>query len=86
MLEEAIHYHLFRDKGWFLKQASFFTVLSDLWFERNNMIFRGIERLREEAWDLVWFHVSLWTAVSIVLFVITRLLKFHSSFCNYLLD
>lgn len=32
-----------------LSQASFFAILSGIWIERNNIIFKGVERWSEEV-------------------------------------
>lgn len=61
-----------RDKGRFLWQSCFFATLWGIWLERNNRMFRGVERSLESVWNLIRFNMSLGGSVFV-----------FKSFCNY---
>lgn len=40
------------------------AILWVVWGQRNNKVFRGVERDTCEIWSLVRYHVSLWASIS----------------------
>lgn len=62
MIEQFLLHPPFKEKShlWFQEVCA---LLWD-WGERNNRVFRGVDRDPNEVWSLVRFHVSLWASVS----------------------
>ena len=59
MIEEFLLYLLFRENGHFLRLVGTCALLWDLWGERNNRVFRGLEKDLSDVWSLARFYVSL---------------------------
>ena len=59
MIEEFLLNSPFGERGWFLWLVSVYVVLWVLWGERNNRVFRGVERDPRDLWALLHFPVFL---------------------------
>lgn len=45
------------------------AIMWNLWGERNNRDFRGLEKELSDVWVFIKFHVSLWASTSFILFL-----------------
>ena len=50
-------------KGVSLWLAEVCAVVWDIWGERNDRVFWGMERYLHEIWSLIRFHVPLWASI-----------------------
>lgn len=47
-----------RGKGRFLWLVELCAIMQNLWGERNNSMFRGLDKQSSDVWALIRFHVS----------------------------